>query len=83
MTRQDSMQSRNLRQATGAERCGKCFMYKSLNEYKELVRRFGPASPIVTAYGYGEDYLAKDGICEISGDPPVLESEVCDHYMPA
>jgi hypothetical protein len=27
--------------------------------------------------------MDKDGICEVSGDPPVLKSEVCDHYMPA
>jgi hypothetical protein len=57
-------------------------MYGSLDEYKELVRRNGSTSPLVAAYGYGPEYLEKDGICERNGDPLVLESEVCDDYIP-
>ena len=77
-----SMQPSNLRPASGPERCGSCIMYKSLDEYRQLVRLHGPASSLVTSYGYGPEYLEKDGICERSGDPPVLESEVCDDYIP-
>jgi hypothetical protein len=75
-------QPRNLRPAAGPECCGTCIMYKPLDEYKELVRRHGAASPLVLSYGYGPEYLEKDGICERSGDPPVLDSEVCDDYIP-
>jgi len=83
MNTKEPIQPPNLRPATGTECCGKCFLYKPLDDYKELVQRFGPYSPLVRAYGYGEEYLVKDGICEVRGDPPVLKSEVCDHYMSA
>ncbi len=73
----------NLRLAAGSECCGKCFLYKSLDDYKGLIQQFGPNSPLVQAYGYGQEYLLKDGICEVAGDPPVLESEVCDNFMSA
>jgi hypothetical protein len=82
MTGNNPLQPVNLRQAAGHECCGSCIMYRSLNDYKELVSRFGLGSPLVRAYGYGQVYLEKDGICEMSGDPPVLISEVCDLYLP-
>lgn len=72
---------RNLRRANTTKCCGNCLLYKSLAEYKDLVRRFGLGSPLVTSYGYNEEYLVKDGICEVDGDPPVLEREVCDDYF--
>lgn len=73
----------NLRPASGLERCGRCIMYKSLDEYRNLIQRFGPGSPVVQAYGYGAEYLSADGICEVSGDPPVMESQVCDRFLSA
>lgn len=79
----ESAATPNLRPATGPDCCGGCFFYKSLEDYKALVRQFGPGSPLVLAYGYGPEYLSKDGICEVSGDPPVLKSEVCDRFMAA
>lgn len=75
------MQPTHLRTATASKCCGNCIMYKSLDEYKNLIRQFGPASPLVRAYGYGPEYLAKDGICEMQGDPPVMKSEVCDNFL--
>jgi hypothetical protein len=83
MTGKEPVKPPNLRLATEPECCGKCFRYKPLDDYKELFLRFGPNSPLVHAYGYGEEYLVKDGICEVSGDPPVLKSELCDNFMPA
>ena len=72
---------KNLRRAEGPACCGNCLMYKSLDDYKDLIRQFGPASPLVSSYGYNEEYLIKDGICEVSGDPPVFMNQVCDNYF--
>jgi hypothetical protein len=75
------MQPVHLRTAIGAKSCANCIMYKSLDDYKNLIRQFGPASPLVQAYGYGPEYLEKDGICEMEGDPPVMKSDVCDSFL--
>lgn len=75
------MQPVHLRTATGVKSCANCIMYKSLDDYKNLIHQFGPASPLVQAYGYGPEYLEKDGICEMDGDPPVMRSDVCDNYL--
>ena len=71
----------NLRPATDAQSCGNCIIYKSLDEYKNLVRQFGPGSPLVRNYGYGPEYMTMDGICEVTGDPPVLKTYVCDNFL--
>lgn len=79
------MQPIHLRTATGAKTCANCIMYKSLDDYKNLVRRVGPASPYVhsyvLAYGYGPEHLQKDGVCETDGHPPVMKDEVCDSFL--
>ena len=71
----------NLRPATGPKSCGNCIIYKSLDEYKNLVRQFGPGSPLVRNYGYSPEYMTMDGICEVTGDPPVLKTYVCDNFL--
>jgi hypothetical protein len=76
------MKPANLRPTTDARSCGNCLLYKSLDEYKNLISQFGAGSPLVTAYGYGTEYLAHDGICETTGDPPVLKTQICDAYIP-
>jgi hypothetical protein len=78
---EEGMQPVHLRTATGVKSCANCIMYKSLDDYKNLIRQFGPGSPLVTAYGYGPEYLQKDGICEMEGDPPVMRSDICDNFL--
>ena len=81
MNAREPVKPPNLRPASGPDCCGNCFMYKSLDDYKALVQKFGAHSPLVLNYGYGQEYLTKDGICEVSGDPPLLKTEVCDRFM--
>lgn len=49
------------------------------------MRQFGagsaPVRPLLYTYGYGPEYLTRDGICESPGDPPILRTEVCDNYI--
>ncbi len=71
----------NLRKSIDTQACGQCFMFKTLDEYKELVSRFGPGHPLVTAYGYDAGYMLKDGICEVHHDHPVMRDDVCDNFM--
>jgi hypothetical protein len=73
----------DLRPATSAQSCGTCLMYRSLDDYKGMVSQFGAQSLLVLAYGYGPQYLTSDGICEVSGDPPVQKSQVCNNYIAA
>jgi hypothetical protein len=70
----------NLRPATGPASCGDCFMFESLDEFRRLVATLGWDSPVVQAYGYSEAYLEADGICGVTGDPPVSRTEVCDVF---
>jgi hypothetical protein len=78
------MQPVHLRTATGAKSCANCSMYESLDEYKDLFRRYGPADPsvykYVIAYKYGPEHLQKDGVCKTDGYPPVMKNEVCDSF---
>jgi hypothetical protein len=70
-----------LRKSVDARSCGQCFMFKLLDEYKELVRKFGSGHPLVTAYGYDAGYMLKDGICEVHGDHAVMRDDVCNDFM--
>jgi len=72
----------NLRPTAGAQRCGNCLIYKSLDDYKDLARRWGIGHPLVAVYGYGPEAMEMDGICEVTGGPLVLSSYVCDRHRP-
>ena len=71
----------NLRPGAAPKTCGNCMMYKSLDVYRGLVSQFGAQSALVQSYGYGPEYLERDGICEVQGDPVVMKTQVCDNYM--